>query len=313
MENFKKREKDLLLLVIGFIYIKILLSLTLFGSDVGSLSSIMEGIPYNEVSFSLIPFQNILKFISERDGILLVKILMMIPFGYLLANSFKTKSVVGIGLVFSILLEGIQYIVHAGNFETDTIILYMCGILLGCVIYRTIQGSGGSKTYLNTVFIIGIFLFTFNSFLNNWTNKIQPLKWKDWSGQIVDTSVELGEYSIDEADFSGLLIDVDEDKNSFELRGAEEFKKFSFADEVTVFSILEFEDEVGKVGYSVQDFAKSYGDYDADSAINFISAYGHSDINFYDGNDIDLLIWLDDFGKVEAIGAKSVMYRGVLK
>lgn len=95
---------------------------------------------------NIIPFVTYYKAIkSPRDsnGLdieILINIIMMIPFGFLL-SSVTDKNLTFtmiVGILFSVMLEALQYALHKGYCETDDVFSNTIGVIVGHGIYKSI-------------------------------------------------------------------------------------------------------------------------------------------------------------------------------
>lgn len=106
----------------------------------------------NRIRFDmqLIPFKTIIEYVSKVHSFsdwfiknLVCNIAMFMPYGLLLPYSMKPKKlflkVCIIGIVFSGLIEIIQYIFAIGKFDIDDIILNLLGAILGYTLYLIIE------------------------------------------------------------------------------------------------------------------------------------------------------------------------------
>ena len=310
MKKNKDIQFNIIIIILAILYSKALIALTIFGRDVGGLAALTEARAVNQSSINIIPMANIINYITSFDMILFMKILMDLPLGYFLNIKLDFKKSLLIGTVISVIMESIQYYFHTGNFEVDTIILNIIGIIIGIVVCMLIKNEDSDKNYIRITFFITAFLVIFNLFLNNNTDKFRILSWSN-NVNIVDSREELGEYSLNQENIVGRYISSDIDLGTIKIEVGGKTLEYNMEDRITTFDIFEFEKD-GKIGYSVQNFSKSWDDYSVDNAISIVEGdYGN--IKFYEDTPDEIIIWESKEGKVEAIGSINVRYSGRLK
>lgn len=152
---------NLILPLIWTIYLSLLTFAIIFKNSIDNIpilwNLILEGSKYQERKIHLIPFENILYFISiwHHDYAkmnLLVNIALFMPFGFLI----RIKHCRTIGVIYTVLFsfmtslifELMQYYYGIGEFDVDDIILNIIGAIMGYLllaIVYTIKTKSSNK------------------------------------------------------------------------------------------------------------------------------------------------------------------------
>ena len=140
-KNIKPRYK--ILGKIYFIaYLIILVYLLFFAEVFGRMEN-----PLAERSYNIEPFKEIMRFYKYRHTLGIVafminvpgNVVAFIPFGFFIPIISKYKmgmlKTVFMGMLFSLGVEGIQFIVNVGSFDIDDIILNTLGSVIGYTVF----------------------------------------------------------------------------------------------------------------------------------------------------------------------------------
>lgn len=139
-------KKILRYCIVGFfiVYILILFRITFF-KQVG-LYNLWAAIGSTKRTISIIPFLSLFEMINKDISLIRIlenvfgNIAIFIPFGLLLPAFLKEKSkkIIINGLVFSVLIEIIQFIFAMGSADIDDVIFNTSGVIIGYAIYNII-------------------------------------------------------------------------------------------------------------------------------------------------------------------------------
>lgn len=318
-KRFKNFQFKLLMGIAILLYIPILMKLTVFPYGGNTLSAIIRGMDINTVSYSLIPFKEIIQWITSKDLIVLAKIALFIPFGYFVSIKGNKKTVVLLGLGLSVLLEGIQFLIHTGNFQVDTILLNTLGVLCGASIYKAMEKAPERKRQMAVLFFILMFLFTFLQVLDR--SEIYGNSIYDWgpkmfsveeSDDLEDNRELLGIYNPEMPDVVGEVVEIDEEKQTVTMESDGILNTYGFQETVTIAFITETMGKQGEIKYWVQDFSRDYEDYSVEHAMGFIKPWDTL-IKFYEGKEPKIELWLNEEGKIACVATVYTAYKGILR
>lgn len=130
-----KKIIKILLSVLFFIYIAVLLKITVFRSAFGLYR------PFSNGSVNMTFFKGYMVFVRSKSWFRLIylfvgNIVWFIPFGMYLQYLMKNKSIllsVFCGMLFSAGIETLQYIFGTGITELDDVILNTFGAFIGAI------------------------------------------------------------------------------------------------------------------------------------------------------------------------------------
>ncbi|MDD4689843.1 MAG: VanZ family protein [Eubacteriales bacterium] len=128
-------NKKTIYFILFIVYILIVLKLTVF----------RFAVYYDEPQINLALFSELIKVyrnigLREFSRLFLGNIGWFIPFGFLLPMLLKKKSllkVLAFGLMFSFIIEILQFISHKGVAELDDLILNIIGVIIGYYLYKS--------------------------------------------------------------------------------------------------------------------------------------------------------------------------------
>ena len=131
-------KRRVICIIVFFFYILIVLYLTIFRFD----------FYYDERQLNLTLFTDLIKVFrnvgtGEFLRLFAGNIGWFVPFGFLLPMLFKRKSLIftmAAGLIFSFIIETIQFIFYKGVAELDDLILNVFGAAVGYFLYKMAQG-----------------------------------------------------------------------------------------------------------------------------------------------------------------------------
>lgn len=145
-----KRKKLVVKIVLFVIYI-VVMSYLLFAAESLGRTSGYAGV-------NLVPFSEITRYLTHISAIgfihvginILGNIIVFIPFGYALPSLFgagKRRPIlyVLISMVFSIMIELLQFVSNTGCCDVDDVILNTFGGLCGYLVYAFLHRKGRTK------------------------------------------------------------------------------------------------------------------------------------------------------------------------
>ena len=131
------KKQRIICLIVFILYILIILYITILRFN----------FRYDERQLNLSLFTNLIRVfrkvgVGEFLRLFLGNIVWFVPFGFLLPILSKRKSLIfttAIGLVFSFIIETIQFIFYKGVAELDDLILNVLGTAIGYALYKIVR------------------------------------------------------------------------------------------------------------------------------------------------------------------------------
>ncbi len=303
MENQNKSYEKILRGCIGIlfiIYILFLFRITFFKQ--AALNNLLSAVGTSGRTISIIPFKSIYDMVISNTSIgrmienVLGNVILFIPFGILFPIIFekKQKEVLCTAIVFSLLIEIIQFILALGSTDIDDLIFNAAGAYIGHTISDKTKRQFKSYThFLITVIFMTIvlglgvlgYLFVHQTDLFIFSGYDVVVEDKELVETFIDTPVTAtGKYIA----LDNCILTIE--KSVASAKDIRDIKEFEITENSQIFICYD------RMEYLFSTITGEYQRYEKINYDDFISQTGYQ----FDRNN-NVRIWSDDGDKVKYI------------